>query len=130
MRNGWIMFVSVALAGCQTAANPDPVSVAGPYTPTTLTSTQVSAVKNSVSAKLREPGTAKFGEIAGALDAAGNLHVCGMVNAKNGFGGFTGMSPFGVEFGSSAPKVNGPVSSDPELAGMLVQICRKQGIAL
>jgi hypothetical protein len=44
---------------------------------------------------LKEPGSARFGAIGASRDTtSGLIYVCGFVNAKNSFGGFTGMQPF------------------------------------
>ncbi len=43
---------------------------------------------------LKDPGSAKFGRLFQGRGMSGNETVCGEVNAKNGFGGYTGMTPF------------------------------------
>ena len=44
----------------------------------------------NVKARLRDGGSAEFGRV---YVSRSNM-VCGFVNAKNGFGGYTGMQPF------------------------------------
>ena len=43
---------------------------------------------------LRDPDSAKFGKIFKGRGLSGKQTICGEVNAKNKFGGYTGMTPF------------------------------------
>lgn len=64
--------------------------------PSGLTESQervaIDEAKERVRAHLRDPDSAKFG---GAMIGPRGV-VCGVVNAKNGFGGYTGMQPYFV----------------------------------
>ena len=62
----------------------------------TLTDEQIEYVRLGVRNILKDPDSAIFGRIiAGALNASHtSLVVCGWVNAKNSFGGYTGRRPF------------------------------------
>jgi hypothetical protein len=46
------------------------------------------------SGHLKDPASAQFGRIFDGRGLVGKATVCGEVNAKNGFGGYTGMRPF------------------------------------
>ena len=59
-----------------------------------LTAAQIAVVKRAVSAKLKDPGSAKFGEIRASVDNRGSVGICGIVNAKNSNGGYIGNHPF------------------------------------
>ena len=43
---------------------------------------------------LKDPASAQFGRIFDGRGVVGMATVCREVNAKNGFGGYTGMTPF------------------------------------
>jgi hypothetical protein len=43
---------------------------------------------------LKDPESARFGHIAAGRDSEGNIFVCGLVNAKNSYGGYTGEQPY------------------------------------
>jgi hypothetical protein len=43
---------------------------------------------------LKDPGSAQFGRIFEGRRVVGKATVCAEVNAKNGFGDYTGMTPF------------------------------------
>jgi hypothetical protein len=52
------------------------------------------SAKQAVLRGLRDPDSAKFGALSEGTGSSGLRTVCGEVNAKNGFGGYTGMAPF------------------------------------
>ena len=58
---------------------------------TPLTQTQIDAIRNGVLDKLRDPGSAIFGKTGALVSSTGKVTICGMINAKNGYGGYTGM---------------------------------------
>ncbi len=55
----------------------------------------IQAAKDSVSATLRDPSSAQFGEIS-VYHHGDQVAVCGTVNARNGFGGMAGAERFFV----------------------------------
>jgi hypothetical protein len=52
------------------------------------------AVMTAVKKELRDPASAQFGPMSAFLMADKSVDVCGEVNAKNGFGGYTGRRLF------------------------------------
>jgi len=77
------------LAGCQTAQVEPELS-----TPVPLAPYQIAAIQEGVKAALKDPESARFGNIKAGQRSNGDVVVCGWVNAKNGFGGYSGMEPF------------------------------------
>lgn len=55
------------------------------------------AIQQAVAAELRDPGAAQFRGIRVIATTEAGANVCGEVNAKNGYGGFTGWQPFFAE---------------------------------
>jgi hypothetical protein len=55
----------------------------------------IALTKRAVASALREPSSAVFKDVFYVRKKVGDA-VCGEVNARNGFGGFTGMQPFVV----------------------------------
>lgn len=49
--------------------------------------------KDAVKASLKDPDSAQFSSMT-IFKNAGGITVCGLVNAKNGFGGYSGRTPF------------------------------------
>ena len=43
---------------------------------------------------LKDPDSAKLGRLFQGRGMSGKVTVCGEVNAKNGYGAYTGMTPF------------------------------------
>lgn len=90
-----------------------------------LSPRQAAVVKSEITRQLRDPSSAKFGEIRAVEEGPDNLFVCGFVNAKNGYGGFTGMEPFaGILRGGffTLAAIGNPYDVDP--------LCRKRGLPL
>jgi hypothetical protein len=50
--------------------------------------------KQAISEGMRDPDSVKFGKLFEGRGSSGKQTICGEVNAKNGFGGYTGMTPF------------------------------------
>lgn len=80
----------ITLAGCM---SPPPE-----VTPIKLSQSGVTSLESSVRDVLRDPSSAQFGNhIAfNVKEADGTITTtaCGYVNAKNGFGGYGGMTPY------------------------------------
>lgn len=62
--------------------------------PHTLTAAQRKEVEIGVRRSLKDPDSARFGRFVATTDDKGKVHVCGYVNAKNSYGGYTGEKLF------------------------------------
>src|SRR5262245_34863885 len=100
---GRIMYRILAFAllgGCAMAwptwppFGPPPRALAEKLTPITLTAVQVETVKDGLRRVLRDPESIQLGKLVAGRSDKGAIAVCGWVNAKNGFGGYTGERPF------------------------------------
>ncbi len=130
----WCVVVACALtlAGCQTDASPTPV--ASQASPPVQTASDIerspgyvrptdaqalAAAKQKVSGKLKDPDSAKFTDVARKTtpNVAGQPTdvVCGKVNAKNSYGGYTGAKAFIYFVGDKSS-----VSSEDDLVGSTV----------
>lgn len=80
-----------------------------------------SKAKELVGQNLKDPGSAKWGEIRSARFHEGYV-ACGTVNSKNSFGGYTGDSPFVAMF---TPDGNGSadVAEDANLGILMIARC-------
>jgi hypothetical protein len=100
-----ILALSLALAGCagggtHNELNPYPVS--GPtlaprfakVPQRALSPQELETVKNGILAQLKDPDSAKFGIMIAGTERDGSLLICGLVNSRNSFGGYTGALPF------------------------------------
>lgn len=104
MRFFSILALTAALSSCNTA-QPNlgfPAAPASNWQPMQLTANQRASVERQIRNQLKDPESARFGGIAAVKDDKGAITVCGAVNAKNSFGGYTGHRPFvGLLFGDS-----------------------------
>lgn len=80
-----------------------------PGEPYKLNATQTRAVKEAVAKDLKDPESACFEEPFVSAKDGTKIHVCGRVNAKNSYGGYTGSKPFQV-MGFESKTVFVPIS--------------------
>ena len=59
-----------------------------------LTAAQEEKVLDGLRKKLKDPNSAILGQIKTGTEDDGTIPICGFVNAKNSFGGYTGDTPF------------------------------------
>lgn len=112
--------VILVLAGCAT-----------PGVPTTLTAEQEKTARATVLAMLKDPASAQFGGIYGARKPDGTIYVCGMVNARNGFGGYAGAAPFTGYFESDrSPFTLNEIGTSDSYGAAMIHGCRSRGIAM
>lgn len=104
---GTLAAAALLLCSCQGTPTPPPPSTPGlpfpnqpapnpaEHTPYALTATERAAVEKGVRNSLKDPMSAMFGEMKASRDPKSKLiQVCGYVNAKNSFGGYTGNALF------------------------------------
>lgn len=116
-----VIFVGISLlcAGCAPAT---------PLPPVALAEDADAAVQSAIRARLRDPESAKFSRMRAGTDAKdGATVVCGMVNSKNGFGGYAGPAPFQVRAKGGSYQIDAidTAGSGPGLAFFM---CRNNGL--
>lgn len=98
MRRMFGVVVAAAAAGMAAGCNEHTAgatqSAATVHKPITLTAAQRGLIEKAVRATLKDPDSAKFGDIRAGVSGTGSTNVCGLVNAKNSFGGYVGQQPF------------------------------------
>ena len=89
-----------ALAACGAGNTADPSTTVVGSNPTVLKQSQFEAGGAAVSSRLKNPASAQWVNIQGAVltygDGSQRLAACGMVNAKISFGGYTGSKMYFV----------------------------------
>lgn len=103
--------------------------MASSYTPHTLTVADRAVIEAGVRSRLKDPDSAKFrGLVAGMPPDKSGIFVCGWVNAKNSFGGYTGDRPFGGVFlNPKTYAVIGLGETSAQITAVL-QVCDKHGL--
>jgi hypothetical protein len=98
-----LALAAVALFGCQSTPAPpapptpvyQPTMPPAPFTKKyVLNKRELEAIKTGVKTRLKDPQSATFGGILASDAGQGVKYVCGVVNAKNSFGGYTGDTVF------------------------------------
>ena len=59
-----------------------------------LTDAHRAAILAELQKKLKDPESARLGDVYAGPKEATSVFVCGYVNAKNSYGGYVGMTPF------------------------------------
>jgi len=59
-----------------------------------LSAQQQQQVRVGTARRLKDPEAARFGKLNATRASDGSITVCGYVNGKNSYGGYTGYSPF------------------------------------
>jgi hypothetical protein len=93
MKIAFALASCVVLAGCN-AGGPAPSAQTPQAAPFTLTAAHMKTIQAGLRSSLKDPDSARFGTMRAVKDAKGDVIVCGYVNAKNSFGGYTGDQPF------------------------------------
>lgn len=136
MRNILAIAAVTLLAGCASTGGPasrsEPIGV--PYV---LTAAETKVVEEGVRGDLKDPNSAMFGRMVATRAPADptSTTVCGFVNAKNSFGGYTGDKPFmGLMASDESGKplffrVTGMGGTDTETMAVMM-VCRDYGVAL
>jgi len=82
---------AIALSSCGDSGSS---AASGEPSETEMMSRYQVASKNKLEESLRDPGSAKYQDVSAHRVASGGFVFCGRVNAKNGFGGYTGFERF------------------------------------
>jgi hypothetical protein len=107
-----------ACSAGDTATLPDTLAI---KRTTALSAAQTRAVQNAVKANLENPKAAKFGRMVAGISNTGTTHVCGLVDAKEQDGSYSGMTVYSGEFQGDAFQFDG-------LGDSLELICAQQGL--
>ena len=98
-----------------------------------LSEAEKKIIQSGVNEKLRDPESSRFKELLASTKDKGDkplLEVCGLVNSKNGFGGYTGFFPF---YGMLASNNKGMqvfilMSSGKDNEATTLHMCQEAGI--
>jgi hypothetical protein len=85
--------ITICLVLCGCVSQPPQSTAPTPtvtYKPHNLDKATMAEIQSGVKRGLKDPMSAMFGEMYASTGSDGSLHVCGLVNAKNSFGGYTG----------------------------------------
>lgn len=123
------LVVCLTLAGC-VAPGEEWAPEAPPLGRTaSITDAQMKAIRETVAYDMKDPDSVQFRNMAATRSPSGVTYVCGEVNARNGFGGYVGFSPFYGMFKPNGAKFNIVMMPGSRASGSDVHdACRKAGI--
>jgi hypothetical protein len=115
------------LAGCAGDAPEPPPMQSGidVYPRVSLSQQQTQQVYAGVQRLLRDPGSARFGEVNAGQKPDGTLYVCGSVDTRNFAGQYTGDQPF---YGTLDGRGFAPttIGGSAEQSHSIREYCRQQ----
>lgn len=124
----------VAACGAHSAQQYQPQAKAPPaeLTPTKINATQKTAIERGIRGRLRDPESARFGRAVSGYDETGLIYTCGVVNAKNAYGGYTGEKPYMVVLLPGPKATVGAVhlGDQPAAEGAVFEVCQTRGLFL
>ena len=82
-----LRIVAICLAIATSASADDP---GGPFGPAKVSKADIALAQGTVRAALLDPASANFGPVGAGQNPRGRVVICGLVNGKNAFGGYTG----------------------------------------
>jgi hypothetical protein len=116
------------LGGC---VSTEPGKLAAEAQPVTLSAAETNMVEAAMKGVLKDPESARFERVKAILKpSTGVTLVCGLVNSKNSFGGYTGRSMFAGTLTRGAKpafQVNA-AAGDPDENPPIVRACEFEGI--
>jgi hypothetical protein len=130
-----MLLFAFLLAGCAAPSaytsrpSTPPVVQLEQLTPVMLTKTQMEYVRAGVIRSLKDPESARFGTMRGGKNSEGVITVCGYVNARNSYGGYTGEKPFLGILADKGFAVAAMGGTDDKTASVH-QVCGQSGITL
>jgi hypothetical protein len=122
-----LLLLALVLTACAVPArDPAPAIVSE----VTLTPAQSAALEARIREKLKDPGSAQFGKRIAGRNELGSIVVCGLVNARNSFGGYTGMGPYLAAISPAGMISVELISSDDFSIRYIGDLCAKQGLQI
>lgn len=93
--------------------------------PVTVEDPEIGAAKELIRARLKDPSSVIFGDVVIKVDRSGKRYACGFFNARNSFGGYSGMGPFVVDLADKdAHEVTEKGGTDPLGSLMWIAYCK------
>ncbi|WP_372400135.1 hypothetical protein [Azospirillum sp. HJ39] len=72
-----------------------------------MTKALQAAIEEGARSSLKDPDSAKFKDIVAFKTKTGSIAGCGLINAKNSYGGYIGYTPFRTVVATSNGKFTG-----------------------
>lgn len=121
-----VCLAALAASGCETTQTLQPI---GPTQPIALTPQRMAAVTRAFSYVLKDPESMRIPAIEARVGRHGTVYLCGLVNSKNSFGGYTGPQMFyGGGQGSNFNILY--IGADQAMTAYIYALCRNAGFQI
>lgn len=121
-----IIFACFLLASCQTPQVPK--QQIEKATAINLSESQIAILHAGLKSVLKDPDSATFSNHSANQSNNGLVTVCGSVNAKNSFGGFTGKKPYIAFLSNGSKYETAKISSDQNSVYAVLKTCNDKGL--
>lgn len=124
----FIPLLAIALGACQSATGAPPVAFAPsePLERYNPTPTEQVMLVNAFDRTLRDPDSARHTNTMAHRSRDGTIYYCGLVNARNGFGGYGGPMPY-FAVGTRAGVRLVAFGEDDREADRALRFCQQNG---
>jgi hypothetical protein len=118
----------IMLAGC--AQQPVMTTTVRPAYPAAEYDSRLqTATESAIRSIMRDPESARFGPAAAVKTPTGYT-LCGKVNGKNAFGGYTGDKPFMLNLADDLSMKTGSIADDEISVIAHIKVCGEYGLRL
>lgn len=119
----FLIFAACSLAGCNAGGPWKPPPPVTPRPAYALTKNEMAEIQATILYHLKDPDSAKLRNVAAVKLDDGSLKICGEVNSRNSFGGYTGFMPFSGTVTNGKFQLQLLASTDEEVK-FVVSNCR------
>lgn len=123
------LILCATLAGCSATTGPQWESK-GVDLPIEVTDTMRASIESAIRARLKDPESARFGVIFASQGKTGAIFACGVVNARNSFGGYTGDTPYVVGMSSGGDVLDASIASGENSVIVHLSLCRSKNLPM
>lgn len=107
----------------------NPSEAVAPYS---LTKEDAALILQGLQRSVRDPRSLILGEAKAVKRSSGTIEVCGLVNGKNAFGGYTGFQPYNGHLIKGIAGVNSfaviGIGDGSHKSEAVLQVCRRGGV--
>ncbi len=112
----------------QPAASKPKLLDSGSFKSYELNERQIEVVKTAVRSELKDPQSAIFSIMDAGINSEDTIMVCGLVNAKNSYGGYTGDTVYSAVI--TANSAFGKALIGKPGSSSMLQVCQRQNLLL
>lgn len=123
------LILAAALAACSPISGPQFESK-GVDIPVEVTEKMRADIESAIRSRLKDPESARFGVVYASQDKTGAIFACGVVNARNSFGGYVGDKPYVVGMSSDGFVLDASIAGGENSVFAHLAMCRSKNLPI